>query len=64
MCHQSFVVNLYQVELIEGQMLLLKNGDKIYLAQKRASGIRKQLMQIAKNTMKDGGSKSNLTYEE
>ncbi len=64
MCHQSFVVNLYQVELIEGQMLLLKNGEKIYLAQKRASGIRKQLMQIARNTMKDGGSKSNLTYEE
>lgn len=64
MSHQSFVVNLYQVELIERQMLLMKNGDRVYLAQKRASAIRKQLMQIAKNTMKDGGSKSHLTEEK
>lgn len=48
MSHQSFVVNLYQVEAISEQMLLIKNGNKIYLAQKRASTIRKQLMQIAK----------------
>lgn len=48
MSHQSFVVNLYQVEAISEQMLLIKNGTKVYLAQKRASAIRKQLMQIAK----------------
>lgn len=50
MSHQSFVVNLYQVEAIDAQMLLMKNGTKIYLAQKRASTIRKQLVQIAKQS--------------
>lgn len=50
MSHQSFVVNLYQVEAINEQMLLMKNGTKVYLAQKRASTIRKQLMQIAKES--------------
>lgn len=53
MSHQSFVVNLYQVELIDGQMLLMKNGDKVYLAQKRASSIRKQLMQLAKESLNE-----------
>lgn len=48
MSHQSFVVNLYHVERIEGQMLVMKNGEKIYLAQKRASKIRRRLMQVAK----------------
>lgn len=51
MSHQSFVVNLYQVELIDGQMLLMKNGDKVYLAQKRASTVKKQLMQLAKEAL-------------
>lgn len=48
MSHQSFVVNLYLVERIDGQMLVMKNGARIYLAQKRASKIRKRLVQIAK----------------
>ena len=43
MPHQSFVVNPYQVERITTQSLIMKNGDKVYLAQKRASAIRKEL---------------------
>lgn len=54
MSHQSFVVNLYQVELIEGQMLVMKNGDKVYLAQKRASAVRRQLMQLAGEALGEG----------
>lgn len=50
MSHQSFVVNLYQVEAINEQMVLMKNGKKVYLAQKRASTIRKQLIQIAEES--------------
>lgn len=57
MSHQSFVVNLYYVDRISAQMLIMKNGTKVYLAQKRASAFRKQLMQIAKNSISSGGSK-------
>ena len=57
MSHQSFVVNLYYVDKISNQMLIMKNGDKVYLAQKRASALRKQLMQIAKESINRGGSK-------
>jgi len=42
MPHQSFVVNPYQVERITTQSLIMKNGDEVYLAQKRASAIRKE----------------------
>lgn len=49
MSHQSFVVNLYQIERISAQMLVMKNGEKIPLAQKRASAFRKRLMQAARN---------------
>lgn len=57
MSHQSFVVNLYYVEKISNQMLIMKNGAKVYLAQKRASAFRKQLMYVAKNSINSGGSK-------
>ena len=43
MCHQSFVVNLYEIEKISAQELIMKNGDAVYLAQKRAAAIRKEL---------------------
>jgi len=43
MCHQSFVVNLYEIENVLTQELIMKNGDTVYLAQKRASAIRKEL---------------------
>ncbi len=43
MCHQSFVVNLYAIAGIGTQELMMKNGDTVYLAQKRASTIRKEL---------------------
>lgn len=43
MCHQSFVINLYKVERICAQELVMKNGHKVYLAQKRAALIRKEL---------------------
>lgn len=57
MSHQSFVVNLYYVDKISDQMLIMKNGAKVYLAQKRASAFRKQLMHIAKNSINSGGRK-------
>lgn len=43
MCHQSFVVNLYEIVEIHSQELVMSNGDHVYLAQKRASAIRKEL---------------------
>lgn len=43
MCHQSFVVNLYAIAGIGPQELIMKNGDTVYLAQKRAATIRKEL---------------------
>lgn len=43
MCHQSFVVNLYAISGIGSQELYMKNGDTVYLAQKRAATIRKEL---------------------
>lgn len=43
MCHQSFVVNLYAIAGIGSQELIMKNGDTVYLAQKRAATIRKEL---------------------
>ena len=43
MCHQSFVVKLYAIAGIGRQELMMKNGDTVYLAQKRASTIRKEL---------------------
>ena len=50
MSHQSFVVNLYKVEKIAAQVLIMKNGDHICLAQKSSAVFRKQLMQIAKES--------------
>lgn len=43
MCHQSFVVNLHEIDKIGSHELVMKNGDHVYLAQKRAAGIRKEL---------------------
>lgn len=43
MCHQSFVVNLHKIEKIGAHELVMRNGDHVYLAQKRASAIRKEL---------------------
>lgn len=43
MSHQSFVVNMYQIDKIMPQLLIMKNGDRVYLAQKRAAVIRKEL---------------------
>lgn len=49
MSHQSFVVNLYHIEKISAQMLFMRNGDRIPLAQKRASALRKRLVQEARD---------------
>jgi len=43
MCHQSFVVNLFAISGIGRQELIMKNGDTVYLAQKRVASIRKEL---------------------
>lgn len=43
MCHQSFVVNLHEIDKIGSRELVMRNGDHVYLAQKRAAGIRKEL---------------------
>lgn len=48
MSHQSFVVNLYYVEKVGAQNLTMKNGDSVYLAQKRASTIRRRLVEMRK----------------
>lgn len=50
MSHQSFVVNLYCVNEIKKQALVMKNGDEVFLAQKRASAIRKKLMQAVRES--------------
>lgn len=50
MCHQSFVVNLYEVEKMVPQNLIMKNGDYVYLAQKRQSAIRKMIIRIAEES--------------
>lgn len=55
MSHQSFVVNLYHVDSISGQMLIMKNGAQVYLAQKRMSGIKNRLILIARKSIGDGG---------
>lgn len=57
MSHQSFVVNLYHIDKISSQLLIMKNGATVYLAQKRAATLRKQLMKIAKESANNGGSK-------
>lgn len=57
MSHQSFVVNLYHVDKITSQSLLMQNGAVVYLAQKRASAVRKKLMQIVKESICNGESK-------
>ena len=60
MSHQSFVINLYHVDQFVKQGLLMKNGDVVYLAQKRASMLRKELKQLVKETLENGGCKVNL----
>lgn len=51
MSHQSFVVNLYHVDKITAQTLIMDNNDVVYLAQKRAATVRKRLMQVVKETI-------------
>ncbi|MBD5549305.1 MAG: response regulator transcription factor [Lachnospiraceae bacterium] len=55
MSHQSFVVNLYHVDSISGQMLIMKNGARVYLAQKRMSAIKHRLILLARKSIGDGG---------
>lgn len=43
MSHRSFVVNVHKIERMTSHSLVMKNGDKVYLAQKRVSLIRKEL---------------------
>ncbi|MBP3475817.1 MAG: response regulator transcription factor [Lachnospiraceae bacterium] len=50
MSHQSFVVNLYHIYLLKDQFVIMENGDSVFLAQKRASSIRKKLMQAARES--------------
>lgn len=57
MSHQSFVVNLYHIEKIIGSMIFMKNGAQVYLAQKRAASLRKQLTLTARKSINSGGSK-------
>lgn len=49
--HQSFVVNLNYINSIKDGLLVMENGDKVCLAQKRASAVRKSMMTIAKEFM-------------
>ncbi len=54
MSHQSFVVNLYEVDAVCGSMLKMKNGDMVYLAQKRASDIKDRMMQLGRRSILKG----------
>lgn len=58
MSHQSFVVNLYYVDKIFYQTLLMRNGDEVFLAQKRTASLKRRLMQVAKNSTCHGGSRN------
>ena len=58
MSHQSFVVNLYHVDKITNQSLIMKNGHEVYLAQKRVAAVRKELMQLMKAAINKGESKN------
>ncbi|MDE7445143.1 MAG: LytTR family DNA-binding domain-containing protein [Lachnospiraceae bacterium] len=55
MSHQSFVVNLYHVDNMAEQMLIMKNGARVYLAQKRVAGIKNRLILVARKSAGDGG---------
>lgn len=55
MSHRSFVVNLYHVANISGQMLIMKNGARVYLAQKRMPAIKNRLLLLARESIGDGG---------
>lgn len=61
MSHQSFVVNLYHIERITPQSLVMKDGAAVFLAQKRAANIRKRLMQIAREAIIDRKSEYEFT---
>lgn len=50
MSHQGFVVNLYQIHLIKEQSIIMKNGDEVFLAQRRASAVRDRLLQIIRES--------------
>lgn len=50
MSHQSFVVNLYHINELKDQSVIMENGDEVFLAQKRASSIRKKLIQAARES--------------
>ncbi len=56
MSHQSFVVNLYYIDRIAEPMLIMENGDEVYLAQKRASAVRNGLVQVINSTVSHGVS--------
>lgn len=50
MSHQSFVVNLSHIYMLKDHSVIMNNGDTVFLAQKRASAIRKKLMQAARES--------------
>jgi len=64
MSHQSFVINLYHVDQFVDQGLIMKNGDKVYLAQKRAACVRRELKQLVKKTVEKGNKLSLHMKEE
>ena len=49
MSHQSYVVNLYYVDVIKDHALIMKNGDSVCLAQKRASKVRDRIFKLVKS---------------
>lgn len=42
-CHQSYLVNMYNVDYIKGYNLYMKNGEMIPISQKKSAIIRIQL---------------------
>lgn len=48
--HQSFIVNLYYVDIIARLEIKIRNGNKIPIAQKRSKAFREQHSEFLQNT--------------
>ena len=52
--HKSFIVNLYHVKAIQGYDIVMMNGDRIPLSQKRSSEFRAVLGRYQADRLQEG----------
>lgn len=50
-CHQNYLVNLQYVQKIKGYELLLKNGEKLPVSQKKSAEFRNELNQYMQHNL-------------